>query len=76
MRELVTLFSNEGQSVCDPFMGAGTTGVACVRSGRKFTGIEINPAYFDVACKRIESALRQPDMFVDVPKPAKQEALF
>jgi len=76
MRELVTLFSNPGQLVCDPFMGSGTTGVACVQAGRKFTGIEMNPQYFDAACHRIDAALAQADMFIESPKPAKQEAML
>lgn len=75
MRELVTLFCNPADRVIDPFMGSGTTGVAAVKLGRKFTGIEIDPGYFDIACKRISDALKQPDFFVDPPKPAKQEAL-
>lgn len=58
--------------VCDPFMGSGTTGVACARLGRKFIGIEIEPKYFDIACKRIEEAYKQPDMFVEPPKKAEQ----
>ena len=62
--------------VLDPFMGSGTTGVACVKLGRKFIGIEIEPKYFDIACKRISEALKQPDFFVEKPKPAKQEALI
>lgn len=61
--------------VLDPFMGSGTTGVAAVKLGRKFTGIEIEPKYFDIACRRISDALARPDMFVEPPKPAKQEAL-
>jgi site-specific DNA-methyltransferase (adenine-specific) len=76
MRELVTLFSNEGQTICDPFMGSGTTGVAAVRSGRKFVGIELNPIYFDLACARIEAALLEPDMFIDTPKPFKAPSMF
>ena len=63
------------RSILDPFMGSGTTGVAAVKLGRKFTGIEIDGGYFDIACKRISDALKQPDMFIDPPKPAKQEAL-
>jgi site-specific DNA-methyltransferase (adenine-specific) len=62
--------------ILDPFMGSGTTGVACAKLGRKFTGIELDEAYFDIACKRIEDAYKQPDMFVEPPKPAKQEALI
>jgi DNA modification methylase len=62
--------------VClDPFMGSGTTGVAAVKLGRKFIGIEIEPKYFDIACRRISEALKQPDMFIEPPKPAKQETL-
>lgn len=58
--------------VLDPFMGSGTTGVACVKLGRRFIGVEIEPKYFDIACRRIEVATRQPDLFVEQPKPAKQ----
>jgi site-specific DNA-methyltransferase (adenine-specific) len=50
-------------TVLDPFMGSGTTGVACVRLGRRFVGIEIEPRYFDIACRRIEEAQNQGDMF-------------
>jgi site-specific DNA-methyltransferase (adenine-specific) len=56
--EWVRLFSNRGETIVDPFMGSGTTGVAAVKAGRKFTGIEISPIYFDLACKRIEEALK------------------
>jgi hypothetical protein len=61
--------------ILDPFMGSGTTGVAAVKLGRKFIGIEIEPKYFDIACRRISEALKQPDMFIEKPKPAKQETL-
>lgn len=61
--------------ILDPFMGSGTTGVAAVKLGRKFIGIEIEPKYFDIACRRIAEALKQPDMFVTSPAPAKQEAM-
>ena len=50
--------------VLDPFMGSGTTGVACVRLGRQFIGIEVDPKFFDIACKRIADALKQPDLFI------------
>ena len=50
-------------NILDPFMGSGTTGVACVQLGRKFTGIELDPKYFDIACKRIEEAYKQPRLF-------------
>jgi site-specific DNA-methyltransferase (adenine-specific) len=64
-------------SVLDPFMGSGTTGVAAVKLGRKFTGIEIEPKYFDIACRRISEALKQPDFFNPTPAPvAKQDRLI
>jgi hypothetical protein len=50
-------------SIIDPFMGSGTTGVACMNLGRKFIGIEIEPRYFDIACKRIEAAYAQLRLF-------------
>lgn len=53
--------------VLDPFMGSGTTLVACAKLGRKGIGIELDPDYFDVACRRVEEAYRQPDMFVAQP---------
>ena len=62
-------------TILDPFMGSGTTGVACAKLGRKFIGIEIEPKYFDIACRRIEQAYKQPDMFIERPAPPKQEAL-
>ena len=63
--------------VADPFMGSGTTGVACVKIGRKFIGIELDPDYFDIACKRVGEEYAQPDMFIEPKQPApKQEAFF
>jgi DNA modification methylase len=53
----------DAEMIVDPFMGSGTTGVACIDLGRKFTGIEIEPKYFDSACERIENAQRQTRMF-------------
>ena len=58
-----------GGCCVDPFMGSGTTGVACVKLGRRFIGIEIEPKYFDTACRRIEQAQRQSDLFVTHPTP-------
>ena len=56
-------------TVLDPFMGSGTTGVACVKLGRKFIGIEIEPKYFDIACKRIAAAIAEPRLpGLDQPK--------
>lgn len=76
MAELVKDFTSHGEHVLDPFMGSGTTGVACVKLGRKFTGIELDQKYFDVACKRIEEAYRQGDMFNDRPAKVIQEILI
>lgn len=63
-------------AILDPFMGSGTTGVAAVKLGRKFIGIEIEPKYFHIACRRIQAALDAPDLFIEAPKPAKQDALI
>lgn len=64
------------ESILDPYMGVGTTGVAAAQMGRRFYGIEREEEYFNIACRRIEQALRQPDMFIEKPKPAKQETLL
>jgi len=58
--------------ILDPFMGSGTTGVACANLGRKFIGIEIEPRYFDIACERIRRAYMQPRLF-DEPKPEPEQ---
>ena len=64
MRLFVEQSSNENDIVFDPFMVIGTTGFACQKSNRKFIGIEIEQKYFDIACKRIEEASRQKDLFI------------
>jgi site-specific DNA-methyltransferase (adenine-specific) len=64
------------QTILDPFMGSGTTGVACVNLGRKFIGIEREPKYFDIACRRIEQAYSQPRLFTDDAPKAEQDKLF
>ncbi len=64
MAEILGDFTNPGETTLDPFMGSGTTGVAAVQMGRSFIGIEREPKYFDIACKRIEDAQRRGDMFV------------
>jgi DNA modification methylase len=67
------------EGIClDPFMGSGTTGVAAVQMGRRFIGIEREPKYFEIACRRIEEAQRQADLFIqpDKPTPPKQEAML
>lgn len=67
----------KARTVIDPFMGSGSTGVACARQGRAFTGIEIDPEFFEIACERIRKAYLQPDMFVTSLAPQmKQEEMF
>ena len=63
------------QTILDPFMGSGTTGVAAVQMGRKFIGIEREPKYFDIACKRIEQASKQVDMFIEPPTQVQESFL-
>ena len=73
---IVRCFSDSGMSVLDPTMGSGTTGVACVKLGRKFVGIELDEGYFNIACERIRKAYDQPDMFVAPPAKPVQEAML
>lgn len=61
MEYIVSLF--DADTIMDPFMGSGTTGVACATMKRNFIGIEIDPKYFDIACVRIENAQRQERLF-------------
>lgn len=61
---LRALETTTAQVVLDPFMGSGTVGIACHAKGRRFIGIEREPRWFDLACKRIEAAQRQGDFFV------------
>jgi DNA modification methylase len=74
MRRLLSKLRAE--TVLDPFMGSGTTGVACAQLGRKFIGIEIEPRYFDIACRRIEQAYAQGKLFQPEPVKAEQGALL
>jgi DNA modification methylase len=60
MKNIVGLTQGD---ILDPFMGSGTTGVACMNLGRRFIGVEIEPRYFEIACERIENAQRQLRMF-------------
>lgn len=62
-------FVPSAEITLDPYMGSGTTGVACAKRGRSFVGVEIDESYFDIACRRIEDAYRQADMF-SAPVPA------
>jgi DNA modification methylase len=62
------------RSIIDPFMGSGTTGVAAVETDRSFIGIEREPSYFDIACRRIEAAYKQPRLFAEpVAKPTQPD---
>lgn len=62
--------------VLDPFMGSGTTLVACQNLGRQGIGIEIDPEYFEIACRRVDEASRQPDLLIDPPKPESVRERF
>ena len=64
MRHMVECLTKPGDTILDPFMGSGTTGVACVQTGRNFIGIEIDPTYFAIAEKRIAEAQMQPRLEV------------
>ena len=63
MEYLIRTYTNEGDTVLDFTMGSGTTGVACVKTGRKFIGIELDPGYFDIAVKRIKAAYADGGLF-------------
>jgi len=77
MKWCIEQLPKDTQTILDPFMGSGTTGVACVKLGRKFIGIELEPKYYEIAKKRILDALARPDLFVEAPAPkAKQETLI
>lgn len=55
---------NDARTILDPFMGSGTTGIACASMGRNFVGIEADGEYFDIACRRVEKAYKQGDLFI------------
>jgi len=66
-------FLPNAETILDPFMGSGTTLVACAKLGRKGIGIELDPDYFQIACERVQKAYDQPDLFVAPPTPPTQE---
>ncbi len=68
-RRIITVLP-DAENILDPFLGSGTTGVAAIQLGRKFIGIERDPAYFAIACKRIDQAVAQGQLFK--PEPVKQ----
>ncbi len=61
---MVARVSLDRETILDPFMGSGTTLVACQRLGRQGTGIELDPGYFETACRRVDEAARQPDLLI------------
>jgi len=67
---LVHWCSDDDELVLDPFMGSGTTGVSCVKMGRRFIGIEIDPGFFDIACRRIQETVDQPSLFTPAGRAA------
>lgn len=69
-------FVPDGAVVVDPYMGSGTTGVACANLGRQFIGIEREPKYFDIACRRIEQAANQGQLFQPAQPKAEQMGLI
>ena len=73
---LVEAGTEPGHLVLDPYMGSGTTGVACLNLGRRFVGIEIDPEHFETAVRRIEAAHKQPRLFDEPPPKPVQEALL
>ena len=78
MRAAIEWAAPDAGMILDPFMGSGSTGCAAVAMGRDFIGIEIDPDYFRIACRRIEEAQKQGDMFIpqhDTPKPVQEGLL-
>jgi site-specific DNA-methyltransferase (adenine-specific) len=76
MRELITLFTNEGDLVCDPYMGSGSTAVACIQTGRRFVGCEMNPKYYAIAVERITAAQNQGCLFRSAQKITQEKLEF
>lgn len=69
-------FLPDARTILDPFMGSGTTLVACAKTGRAGIGIELDPDYFAIACKRVEDAYKQADLFIPAPpapKPTQED---
>lgn len=73
---MVNMLALPSDTILDPFMGSGTTGVACVRTGRTFIGIEKEPKYFSIAVRRIREAYESEPLFAEVEPPAVTAELF
>ena len=69
MEWCITYLPEDCETILDPYCGSASTGVACVKLGRKFIGIELDPDYFEIACDRIRKAYAQPDLFIEPPAP-------
>lgn len=76
MERIVGIHSLLGDTVLDPFMGSGTTGVACEQLGRKFIGVELEPKYFEIACRRIADECARPRLAFEPPSTPVQEAML
>lgn len=72
VQKYVKICSGQGKTILDPFMGSGTTGIACIKMGRKFIGIEKDESYFALACKRMRDAYNQGFLVLDEPIKSKQ----
>ncbi len=75
VKRLLSRFSLPDDTILDPFMGSGTTLVACQKLGRQGIGVELDPDYFEIACKRVDEATRQPDLFVEPATKPEQQGL-
>ena len=75
MLRIIARFSMPSETILDPFMGSGTTLVACQKLGRHGVGIEIDPDYFQIACDRVHKAWQEPDLFIEPPARPTQEAM-
>ena len=75
MERIILDYTKPGDTILDPFMGGGTTGVACMNLGRRFIGIEIEPKYFDIACRRIEQAAAQGTLLAEEQQQPEQGTL-
>ena len=73
MKWCIEQLPKETVTILDPFLGSGSTLVACAKMGRKGIGIEKDEDYFNIACKRVQEAYNSPDMFIEPPKKAPQE---